>query len=88
MLAYVMLFGAIGCITAAAMVRWRMVEAATANAPTKWRFAFMRWYSDRNSTIRLWREHRRLHPRSKTRLGFLLLSVASALFALGVALTL
>jgi hypothetical protein len=77
-----MIVGAVACVTASAMMRWRMVEDTVSKAPDGHRYGLIRWYSHPNRTLRLWREHRRLYPRS--RLRFLHAFLLAAGVALGI----
>jgi hypothetical protein len=81
--AFALILAALACVTAAAMVRWRMVEDVIARAPEHWRFNQMRWYSRPNNTRILRREHRRLYPDSKLRRLYAALALAAAALGIG-----
>jgi hypothetical protein len=78
-----LVLGAVTCVTAAAIVRWRMVEETISRAPDDWRFNQMRWYSRPNNSLILCREHRRLYPGSRLRLLYVLLALAAAALVVG-----
>jgi hypothetical protein len=73
---------AVACLTAAAIVRWQIIEDAVSRAPEGHRFGLMRWYSRPNNTMTLVREHRRLYPQSRLRRRLAVLALTGGLLGI------